>query len=130
MTKQTSLSNKKVLVVDDEKFVRDLIRIKLGHIGISIIEADNGLMALEMAQQQKPDLILLDVMMPKMNGFEACEKLKSNPKTAPIPIIMLTARGEKENREKGLAAGATAYLFKPFSPQKLAEKVAEILSGG
>ncbi len=130
MTKQTSLSNKKVLVVDDEKFVRDLIRIKLVHIGISIIEAENGLMAVEMAQQQHPDLILLDVMMPKMNGFEACEKLKSNPETAPIPIIMLTARGEKENREKGLAAGATDYLFKPFSPQKLAEKVAEILSGG
>ncbi len=130
MTKLPSFSDKKVLVVDDEKFVRDLIRIKLGHIGISIIEADNGQTALEIAERQTPDLILLDVMMPKMNGFEACEKLKANPKTATIPVIMLTARGEKENKQKGLGAGAMDYLFKPFSPQKLAEKVAEILSDG
>lgn len=130
MTKKPSFRDKTVLVVDDEKFVRDLIRIKLGHIGISIIEADNGTAALEMAETQKPDLILLDVMMPRMNGFDACQKIRANPKTSSIPIVMLTARGEEENMKKGLLAGATDYVFKPFSPQKLADKVAEILSGG
>lgn len=124
----TNLTGKKVLVVDDEKFVRELIKIKLGRCGLTVIEATNGLDAVEMAQSLKPDMILMDVMMPKMNGFEACEKLKSNPDTARIPIVMLTARGEQTNLEKGLALGATDYMSKPFSPQKLAELVIEILS--
>jgi len=119
---------KKVLVVDDEKFVRELIKIKLGRSGLVVFEAANGLEAIEIAQTQKPDMILLDVMMPKMNGFEACEKLKTNPSTARIPIVMLTARGEPANHEKGISLGATDYMSKPFSPQKLAELVIEILA--
>ena len=118
---------KKVLVVDDEKFVRELIKIKLGRSGLVVFEAANGLEAIEIAQTQKPDMILLDVMMPKMNGFEACEKLKTNPTTARIPIVMLTARGEPANHEKGISLGATDYMSKPFSPQKLAELVIEII---
>jgi CheY-like chemotaxis protein len=122
------VAGKKVLVVDDEKFVRELIKIKLGRCGLLVLEAANGLEAVEMAQTQRPDMILLDVMMPKMNGFEACEKLKSNPNTARIPIVMLTARGEQANHEKGISLGATDYMSKPFSPQKLAELVIEILA--
>ncbi len=124
----TNLTGKRVLVVDDEKFVRELIKIKLGRSGLIVTEATNGLEAVEMARRLKPDIILMDVMMPKMNGFEACEKLKSLPETAGIPIVMLTARGEQANLEKGLALGATDYMSKPFSPQKLAELVIEILT--
>lgn len=121
------LAGKRVLVVDNENFVRELIKIKLGRCGLTVFEATNGLEAVEMARTLKPDMILMDVMMPKMNGFEACEKLKANPDTARIPIVMLTARGEQTNLEKGLALGATDYMSKPFSPQKLAELVIEIL---
>jgi len=121
------VAGKKVLVVDDEKFVRELIKIKLGRCGLAVIEATNGVEAIETARSVKPDIILMDVMMPKMNGFEACEKLKSDPDTARIPIVMLTARGEQANLEKGLSLGATDYMSKPFSPQKLAELVIEIL---
>jgi CheY-like chemotaxis protein len=123
----TQQAGKRVLVVDDEKFVRELIKIKLGRCGLIVTEATNGLEGVEMAQSLKPDIILMDVMMPKMNGFEACEKLKSNPDTARIPIVMLTARGEQMNLEKGLSLGAADYMSKPFSPQKLAELVIEIL---
>jgi CheY-like chemotaxis protein len=122
-----NLAGKKVLVVDDEKFVRELIRIKLGRCGLTVTEATNGLEAVEMALALKPDIILMDVMMPRMNGFEACEKIKSDPATAGIPVVMLTARGEEANHEMGFSLGATDYMSKPFSPQKLAELVIEIL---
>lgn len=121
------MNSKKVLIVDDEEFVRQLIQIKLKFCGIETVEAGNGVEAIEKAVSEKPDLILLDVMMPKMNGFEACQRLKANPETAPIPIVMLTARGDPSAKERGENAGALEYLTKPFSPQKLAERVLEIL---
>ena len=123
----TPVAGKRVLVVDDEKFVRELIKIKLGRCGLTVLEATNGLEAVEMAKSLKPDMILMDVMMPKMNGFVACQQLKADPDTARIPIVMLTARGEQANQEQGLASGAADYMSKPFSPQKLAELVIEIL---
>ncbi len=121
------MNPKKVLIVDDEEFVRQLIQIKLKFCGIETVEAGNGIEAIEKAASEKPDLILLDVMMPKMNGFEACQRLKANPATAHIPIVMLTARGDPSAKERGENAGALEYLTKPFSPQKLAERVQEIL---
>lgn len=121
------MNPKKVLIVDDEEFVRQLIQIKLKFCGIETIEAGNGVDAIEKALSEKPDLILLDVMMPKMNGFEACQRLKANKETAHIPIVMLTARGDPSAKERGENAGALEYLTKPFSPQKLAERVLEIL---
>lgn len=122
------MNAKKVLVVDDEEFVRQLIQIKLKFCGIETIEAGNGVDAVEKAIAEKPDLILLDVMMPKMNGFEACQRLKAIPETSHIPIVMLTARGDPSAKERGENAGALEYLTKPFSPQKLAERVIEILN--
>ena len=121
------MNPKKVLIVDDEEFVRQLIQIKLKFCGIETVEAGNGVDAIEKAVSEKPDLILLDVMMPKMNGFEACQRLKANQETAHIPIVMLTARGDPSAKERGENAGALEYLTKPFSPQKLAERVLEIL---
>lgn len=124
------MREKKILVVDDELFVRELIKIKLKLYGLEIIEGSNGFEAVDLALKEKPDLILLDLMMPKMDGFEACERLKADPKTAQIPIVILTARGEQVFRERGEAAGAVGIVTKPFSPQKLAEMVMEILNTG
>jgi len=121
------MNPKKVLIVDDEEFVRQLIQIKLKFCGIETVEAGNGVEAIEKAVSERPDLILLDVMMPKMNGFETCQRLKANKETSHIPIIMLTARGDPSAKERGENAGALEYLTKPFSPQKLAERVLEIL---
>ena len=121
------VAGKKVLVVDDEKFVREMIRIKLSRSGLEVFEAGNGEEGVALAETLLPDIILMDVMMPKMNGFDACENLKANPVTRAIPILMLTARGEQTNQEKGLSAGAAGFLSKPFSPQKLADLVIEIL---
>ena len=118
---------KKVLVVDDEKFVRELLKIKLRHCHLAVLEAANGVEAVEKARAERPDIILMDVMMPRMNGFEACLALKSDPETARIPIVMLTARGEQTDQEKGKTVGATDYFSKPFSLQKLADRVIEIL---
>ena len=121
------VAGKKVLIVDDERFVREMIRIKLGRSGLEVVEAANGQEGVDLAERLLPDIILMDVMMPRMNGFDACHALKDNPKTRAIPILMLTARGEQINQEKGLAAGAAGFLSKPFSPQKLADLVIEIL---
>ncbi|MBI3805506.1 MAG: response regulator [Nitrospirae bacterium] len=121
------MNPKKVLIVDDEEFVRQLIQIKLKFCGIETIEAGNGVDAIEKAISERPDLILMDVMMPKMNGFEACQRLKASKETEHIPIVMLTARGDPTAKERGENAGAIEYLTKPFSPQKLADRIIEIL---
>ncbi|HET6370211.1 MAG TPA: response regulator [Nitrospiria bacterium] len=119
---------KRVLVVDDEPFIRELVKVKLGFCGIETIEGSNGFEGLEQAEREKPDLILLDVMMPKMDGFETCQRLKENPQTRDIPVIMLSARGERTAQEKGERLGIIDYLTKPFSPQALAERILEILN--
>ena len=111
---------KKILIVDDELFVRQLVKVKLELCELKVIEAMNGVEAIDKAVQEQPDLILLDVMMPKMNGFDTCSRLKDHPATSHIPILMLTARGEQVDKEKGKSLGVVEYLTKPFSPQKLA----------
>ncbi len=121
---------KKVLIVDDELFVRQLVKVKLELCGLKVIEGMNGEEAIDKAAQEQPDLILLDVMMPKMNGFETCRRLKDHPATSHIPIVMLTARGEQMDKEKGGSLGVIDYLTKPFSPQKLAERVLALLENG
>lgn len=117
--------NKKVLIVDNEDTVRQLIRVTLR--AYEVIEGSDGVEALEKARREKPDLILLDLMMPKMNGFEVIKRLKSDPTVAEIPIILLTARGDQDSLEQGLEAGVLTYLTKPFSPRKLAKQVEKIL---
>lgn len=122
------MTAKKVLIVDDEAFIREMVRVKLGFCGIDTIEGSNGLEGLEQAVRAKPDLILLDIMMPKMDGIELCLRLKSNPDTSRIPVIMLTARGERSAKERSEALGVKDYLTKPFSLQVLADRILEILS--
>jgi len=120
---------KKILIVDDEEKVRRLIETTLSIGDFQIFQAKNGEEALKIAQEEKPALILLDIMMPGMDGFEVCKRLKSNSETKSSYIIMLTAKGQKQNIEKGYAVGTDDYFVKPFSPMELLNKVEQILGG-
>ena len=121
---------KKILVVDDQIEIRELIAATLRIGDYLIFQAGTGPEAIEIARCEKPDLMFLDVMMPEggMDGFDVCTQLKNDPETAGITIIMLTALGQEEDKERGSAAGADDYFTKPFSPLKLMNKVDEILS--
>jgi CheY-like chemotaxis protein len=119
---------KKVLVVDDEVFIRKMIEARLKVAGIKVVEAENGMEAVEKAVSERPDLIIMDVMMPKMDGFQACEAIRSNPEISGTPMLMLTARGQDIDMERAMSLGVIEYITKPFSPKGLTEKVVEILS--
>jgi len=118
---------KKVLLVDDEEHVRELVRTTLGDSDYEFHGATNGKEAVERSLSIKPDLILLDVAMPEMDGFEACKQIKSSPETKAIPIIMLTSKGQEADIKKGKECGADDYFVKPFSPLELLQKINEIL---
>ena len=118
---------KKILIVDDEEKVRRLIETTLSIGDFQIFQAKNGEEALKIAQEEKPALILLDIMMPGMDGFEVCKRLKSNSETKSSCVIMLTAKGQKQDIEKGYAVGADDYFVKPFSPMELLNKVEKVL---
>ena len=108
-----------VLLVDDEPDVIDLVRYRLQGAGHTVIAAGDGLSALRLARERRPDLIVLDLMLPQMTGQEVCRRLKSDPDLAAIPVVMLTARGEPPERVAGLEIGADDYVTKPFSPREL-----------
>ena len=119
---------KKVLIVDDRIEVRELVEVTLRVKDYQILEASNAEEAIETVKAEKPDLILMDVMMPgAMDGLEATRVLKSDPETKDCPIVMLTAKGQKIDMEKGLEAGAEDYFVKPFSPLELIKKIEEVL---
>ena len=119
---------KKILVVDDEPHIVTLIKLSIRPNKYTIIEANNGRDAISIAETEHPDLVLLDLMMPEMDGFEVCKVLKSNPKTKNSSIIMLSAKSEKDNKFKGIDLGADDYLTKPFDPAELEDRVDTILS--
>jgi len=108
-----------VLVADDEAPIVELIRFTLEDVRVRVIEAFDGARALELALQTRPDLVLLDVRMPQLDGLEVCRRLRQAPECAHTRIVLLTASGQAEDRARGLAAGADEYLTKPFSPLKL-----------
>ena len=118
---------KTILLVDDEANLRLLVRTTLDVADYRIIEATDGTTALELARQQRPDLLVLDWMMPGLNGIEVVQALRQDPATARIPIIMLSARGQVIDQERGRALGASTYLVKPFSPLELLRSVQAIL---
>jgi CheY-like chemotaxis protein len=122
------VKNKKILVVDDDSTVRELLRLLLeaDDVGV-IIEGSNGLEALEKASNEKPDLILLDIMMPEVSGLETLRRLKTSSTTANIPVIMLSAKGDRATLQQAKASGALLHIIKPFFPRKLTEKVKEVL---
>jgi two-component system alkaline phosphatase synthesis response regulator PhoP len=110
---------KKILAVDDEKHIVRLVEINLIKEGFEVMTATNGREALESVAAKRPDLIVMDVMMPEMDGFAALKKLKENPETADIPVIMLTAKAQDADVFKGWQSGADLYLTKPFNPSEL-----------
>ena len=117
-----------ILVVDDEPNARSLLRLILVRAGFEVLVAQDGYEALKVVQDKIPDVMILDIMMPGIDGFEVCEKLRSNKDTATLPIIMLSARADPESVTKGLRVGATKYLTKPVTPELLTNQVNEVLS--
>jgi len=122
--------NKKVLIVDDEPHIRLLMAQTLEELedeGVEVLIAENGEEAIETIKMEKPDLVFLDVMMPKMNGFDVCYAVKNNLDIQDVYIIMLTAKGQEFDKEKGQQVGADLYMTKPFDPDEVVEKSWEIL---
>jgi two-component system KDP operon response regulator KdpE len=115
---------KLILVVDDEQRMRRFMQMNLNLEGYRVIEAENGLEAVNRAREDLPDLVLLDVMMPKMDGFEALRLIRE---TSNVPVIMLTVKGDEEDRVRGLELGADDYVTKPFSPRELASRIKAVL---
>lgn len=121
---------KTVLVVDDEPNIVLSLRYLMSKAGYRVCVATDGEAALEAIERERPDLVLLDLMIPKRDGYDVCQTLRADPRHRELPVVMLTARGREIDREKGLALGATAYLTKPFSTRELLEMVGTILAPG
>lgn len=121
------MGDKKILVVDDEPHVVTSLTFVLRKEGYDVSSASNGEEAIAKVYESKPDLIFLDVMMPKKNGYEVCQELKSNPSCSDTHIIMLTAKGQDVDREEGLNSGADEFMTKPFSPGGVVKRVKELL---
>src|SRR3954469_15785173 len=117
-----------ILLVEDDPDIRHLVSYKLTQGGLRVVEAADGVAALRAARQSPPDLVLLDVRMPRMSGLEVCRELRAGPLGDRVPIIMLTARSRPQDLEQGYAAGATGYIVKPFSPRDLLERVETALA--
>lgn len=119
---------KKILIVDDEEKIRRLVEVTLMSDDRRVLKAENGEGAIEIAKAEKPELIIMDIMMPGgMDGLEATRIIKNDPDTKDCIVIMLTAKGQQADREKGIEAGAEDYVAKPFSPLDLIRKVDEVL---
>lgn len=118
-----------ILITDDEPHVVELVRVTLEDERVRVIEASDGATALTLADQLEPELIFLDVNLPDLSGIEVCRRLRRQPRLAGSSIVMLTAAAQQEDISRGLAAGATQYLTKPFSPVRLLSLVEELLPG-
>jgi two-component system phosphate regulon response regulator PhoB len=121
------MPKEKILAVDDEEDIRELLRYNLSIEGYSVIDAPSGERALELVKKESPDLILLDLMLPGMDGLEVARHLKNNAETKSIPIVMLTAKGEEVDIVTGLELGADDYITKPFSPKVLIARIRAVL---
>ena len=117
----------KILIAEDEPDIRDLVAFTLRFAGYEVVTGINGEDAVQVAKREYPDLILLDVRMPRMTGYEACRIIKSNPDLKDIPIVFLSAKGQESEIQQGLEAGAEEYLLKPFAPDQLTNRVKAIL---
>ncbi|MFO0774476.1 MAG: response regulator transcription factor [Nitrospiraceae bacterium] len=122
-----STSNKKVLIVEDDKDIRQLVKLYLDREGYRTLQAASGADALRTIASDKPDLVVLDLMLPEIDGIEVCKRLRNAPETATLPIIMLTAKAEEADTVVGLELGADDYVTKPFSPKSLTARVKALL---
>jgi CheY-like chemotaxis protein len=116
-----------ILVAEDERDIRELIAFALRFGGFEVEEAVNGIEAVEKARKLRPDLILMDVRMPKKTGYEACQELKETDETRDIPIVFLSAKGQEAEIKQGMELGAVDYIIKPFEAEQLPKRMAEIL---
>ncbi|MCU0867206.1 MAG: response regulator [Planctomycetes bacterium] len=121
------MTQRTILVVDDEPFICRSLTFVLRKDNYKVLEARNGEEALAAIREHKPDLVFLDVMMPKLNGFQVTQQVRSDPELAGVKIILLTAKGQECDREVGKTAGANDYMTKPFSPTKILDRAREIL---
>jgi two-component system alkaline phosphatase synthesis response regulator PhoP len=121
------MSKGKILVVDDEIYIVHILDFSLGMEGYEVVTALDGEQALAKVKTEEPDLIVLDIMMPKLDGYETCKILKSDPETRHIPVILLSAKGRNVDQKMGFQVGADDYITKPFSPRKLVERINLIL---
>ncbi|TAK14349.1 MAG: response regulator [Anaerolineae bacterium] len=117
----------KILIAEDERDIRDLITFTLRFAGHEVVPTANGEEAFLKAQEVLPDLIMMDVRMPRMTGYEACKKMKEIDALKPIPVVFLSAKGQESEVSAGLEAGAVEYILKPFAPDQLTVKVKELL---
>jgi CheY-like chemotaxis protein len=120
----------RVLVVDDSTVIRDLIAVNLELEGYDVLRAADGLEALELVADERPDVVTVDVVMPRMDGFEMVERLRADPATADIPVVMVTGRAAAADRARGEEVGVDAYLTKPFEPAELVDTVARLIRDG
>lgn len=117
----------KILIAEDERDIRDLIIFTLRFAGHEVVAATNGEEAYKLAATENPDLVLMDVRMPRMTGYEACERIKTQETTQHIPVVFLSAKGQEAEVKAGMDAGAEEYILKPFSPDQLTAQVKTIL---
>lgn len=117
----------KILVAEDERDIRDLIAFTLRFAGYEVVTVANGAEAVEVVNAEMPNLILMDVRMPRMTGYEACAAIKADDAVKHIPVVFLSAKGQESEIRTGLDAGATEYLLKPFAPDELTQRVRELL---
>ena len=122
------MSSKKILIVDDEVQLVEMVKLRLEANGYSVITACDGQEGLDKARIEKPDLIILDLMLPKIDGYKVCTMLKFDEKYKNIPIILFTARAQQEDEKLGKEVGADAYITKPFEPQVLLDKIKALIS--
>jgi len=119
---------RKILIAEDERDILDLIMFTLQFGGYDVIPTSNGADALEMVHKEQPDLILLDVRMPRMSGYEVCKQIKAEDDTRNIPVVFLSAKGQEVEVTTGYEMGAVDYILKPFAPNELLERLDNILS--
>jgi len=117
----------RIVVADDDADIRDLVVFKLRQLGHDVHAVEDGAAAVGAAQQQRPDLVVLDVMMPGMGGLDATRALRADAELSRVPVILLTARAQESDIEQGFGAGADDYVVKPFSPRELASRVTAVL---
>ena len=118
----------KIVIAEDERDIRDLVAFTLRFAGHEVATASNGEEAVELAKKENPDIILLDVRMPRMTGYDACREIKKQPALVDTPVVFLSAKGQEAEVETGMDAGAEEYLLKPFAPDELTLRVSEILA--
>jgi two-component system alkaline phosphatase synthesis response regulator PhoP len=118
----------KILIAEDEPDIRELVAFTLRFGGYEVVTASNGEEAVKLARQENPDLILLDVRMPRMTGYDACREIKADPNLKMIPVVFLSAKGQESEIQAGIESGAEEYLLKPFAPDQLTQRVQAILA--